>query len=165
MDVRLFDDAGLFAQQAGAYFEVDPFSASVIAVNVAGVVAGVRSQGPADMWATVVEDGEVVGVAMHTPPHKLFLARMPSRAAVALAETLARASRLLPGVSGELTATGDEQPVRCLHASAKVATEPHGSSHRRRCRTCGSLHRPVQPDFQRHLPDHRLPGRPRRRRA
>jgi GNAT superfamily N-acetyltransferase len=102
MDVRMFDDAGLFAQEAGAYFEADPFSASVIAVHVAGVAAGVRSQAPADMWATVVDDGEVVGVAMHTPPHKLFLARMPSGAAVALAETLARASRQLPGVSGEL---------------------------------------------------------------
>jgi predicted GNAT family acetyltransferase len=41
-------------------------------------------------------------VAMHTPPHKLFLARMPSGAAVALADALAR--RRLPGVSGEVGA-------------------------------------------------------------
>jgi hypothetical protein len=48
MDVRLFDDAALFAREAGAYFEADPFSSSVIAVHVARVVAGLRSQGPAD---------------------------------------------------------------------------------------------------------------------
>jgi hypothetical protein len=38
---------------------------------------------------------------MHTPPHSVFLARMPAAAAVALAQSLAKSSRQLPGVSGE----------------------------------------------------------------
>ena len=38
---------------------------------------------------------------MHTPPHSVFLARMPAAAAAALAQSLAKSSRQLPGVSGE----------------------------------------------------------------
>jgi hypothetical protein len=72
MDVRLFDDAGLFAQEAGAYFEADPFSASVIAVHVAGRVAGVRSQAPGDMWATVVGDGGRRGGDAHPAPQAVL---------------------------------------------------------------------------------------------
>ena len=49
----------------------------------------------------MVEAEETVGIAMHTPPHSVFLARMPAAAAAALAQSLAKSSRQLPGVSGE----------------------------------------------------------------
>ncbi len=41
------------------------------------------------MWFTVTDDGRVVGLAMHTPPHRLFVSRMPETAAATLAAALA----------------------------------------------------------------------------
>ena len=100
----MFDDAALFCERASPYLEADPFSSSVIAVHASAVATGMRPQRPDDVWATVEEDGKVIGLAMHTPPHKLFLARMPAAAAVALAGSLAQLDRSLPGASGERAA-------------------------------------------------------------
>jgi predicted GNAT family acetyltransferase len=106
MDVRCFDHAGVFARQAAAYLDVDPFSSSVIAVQVEAVRAGFRPEGAEDRYWTLVEDKRVVGIAMHTPPHNLFIARMPDDAAAQLAASVARAGRTLVGVTGELQAAG-----------------------------------------------------------
>ena len=54
-----------------------------------------------EVGVTVTEGGRVVGLAMHTPPHRLFVARMPEPAAAALAEALADQRRPLSGVNGE----------------------------------------------------------------
>ena len=97
MDVRPFDDAALFGRAAAAYLAADPFSSSVIAVQVDGVLGGIRGPGPQDTYWTVVEAEETVGIAMHTPPHSVFLARMPAAAAVALAQSLAKSSRSCRG--------------------------------------------------------------------
>jgi len=104
MDVQLFDDAAAFLAEAAGYLDSDPFSASVIAVYAGRVRAGRQPKGPDDLWVTVTEGGRVVGVAMHTPPHRLFVARMPDRAAAALADALADQRRPLPGVNGESAA-------------------------------------------------------------
>lgn len=101
MDVQLFDDAAAFLAEAASYLDSDPFSASVIAEYAGRVGAGLRSKGPDDRWLTVTEGGSVAGVAMHTPPYRLFVARMPDRAAAALADALADQGRPLPGVNGE----------------------------------------------------------------
>ncbi len=102
MDVRRFEDASLFAREAAAYLSADPFSSSVIAVQVDAVLKGIRDAGPQDRYWTVVEGDHTLGIAMHTPPHSVFLARMPNAAAVALAQSLAETSPGLPGVNGEL---------------------------------------------------------------
>ncbi len=101
MDVRLFDDAALFAPEAAAYLGADPFSSSVIAVQLDGVVSGIRDAGPQDRYWAVVDTDQTLGIAMHTPPHNVFLARMPAAAAAALARSLAQTSPELPGVTGE----------------------------------------------------------------
>jgi predicted GNAT family acetyltransferase len=101
MEIRAFDEAGPFARAAGAYLDLDPFSSSVIAVHVAGVLSGVRQQGPQDRYWTLVVAGRVVGIAMCTPPYHLFLARMPVEAAASLAASLAEGGWSLPGVNGE----------------------------------------------------------------
>jgi predicted GNAT family acetyltransferase len=91
------------AQQA---LRADPFSTSVIAVAAARIVAGTEAARGQDLWATVEDgDGRVVGLAMHTPPHRLFLSRMPGAAAVALADALADMGRELPGVNGAVEST------------------------------------------------------------
>jgi predicted GNAT family acetyltransferase len=101
MDVRCFDDVSLFAAEAASSLEADPFSSSVIAVQVDGVVRGIRPRGPKDAFWTVRQGARVVGVAMHTPPFNLFVSRMPAEAAEALADVLAGVRRSLPGVGGE----------------------------------------------------------------
>ena len=101
MDVRLFEDAASFAGEAAAYLGTDPFSSSVIAVQVDAVQRGIRDEGPQDRYWAVAEGDQTVGIAMHTPPHKVFLSRMPAAAAAALAQSLAETSPGLPGVGGE----------------------------------------------------------------
>jgi hypothetical protein len=103
MEVRSFDDAKLFSGDAMAYVDTDPFSSSVIAVQIDGVVHGIRTGGEHDRYWSVVDGDHVSGIAMHTPPHNLFLARMPADAASALAESLA-ATRPLSGVNGQTDA-------------------------------------------------------------
>jgi len=48
----------------------------------------------------------MVGAAMHTPPHHLFVSRMPAEAAASLAHVLADACQDLPGVNGAVEAAG-----------------------------------------------------------
>jgi hypothetical protein len=55
----------------------------------------------------VFDGGEVAGVAMHAPPHNLFLPRLKSGTAAQIADALVRSKRTLPGVTGEV-ATVDE---------------------------------------------------------
>jgi RimJ/RimL family protein N-acetyltransferase len=84
----------------------DPFSTNVIAVVAGRIVAGQEPGSDANLWATITDgQGRVVGVAMHTPPHHVFVSRMPSEAAAALAHTLADIRRVVPGVNGALEST------------------------------------------------------------
>lgn len=106
MRVRLDGDPGAALAAAAPFFASDPFSANVIAVVTARLVAGTGVTGSDYLWATVADTaGAVVGVAMHTPPFPLFLSRMPPEAAAALASRLADAERDLPGVNGECAST------------------------------------------------------------
>lgn len=107
MDVRQFDDARSFAECAASYLRADPFGTSVIGTQLDGVLGGSRRQAPGDCWLAVLEDGNVVGVAMHTPPRNVFISAMPPGAASALATSLVGSGRLLPGVTGELTSTSE----------------------------------------------------------
>ena len=114
MDVRSFDDTVLFAPEAAAYLDFDPFSSSVIGVQVDGVLSGIRSPGREDRYWTLVQGNQTVGIAMHPPPHNLFLARMPDEAVSVLAESLAETRQVLPGVNGErraVAAFGETKPL------------------------------------------------------
>ena len=70
-----------------------------------GLAAGAEQGSGDDLFLTIEEEGAVVGVAMHTPPHALFLSRMPPAAADQLAHALAHRGRQLPGASGAMDAT------------------------------------------------------------
>ncbi len=69
------------------------------------IAAGAQPGSGDDLFISVEEEAVVVGVAMHTPPHPLFLSRMPAAAADELARVLARGERRLPGVSGAKDST------------------------------------------------------------
>lgn len=102
----LHDQAQTFLLEAESFFAVDPFSSSVVAVVAARVATGEPIGGHDRLFVTVDGSaGEVLGVAMHTPPHSLFVSRMPAEAAAAVADALADIDRVLPGVNGECEAT------------------------------------------------------------
>lgn len=85
----------------------DPFSTNVMAVVAGRIAAGQEPDSERHLWATVEDsDGCIVGAAMHTPPHHLFVSRMPAAAAASLADVVADTGRDLPGVNGALIATG-----------------------------------------------------------
>lgn len=103
MDVELLQDTDRFAELARPLFEADPFSSNVLAVEVEGVASGARSLRDGTVWIAVRGSrGEVICAAMQTPPHNLFLPRLPERAASAIADALEDAGRDFPGVTGEL---------------------------------------------------------------
>jgi GNAT superfamily N-acetyltransferase len=96
---------GFLARAVGA-LRADPFSTNVIAVVAARIATGTQPSSDEHLWVTVEDsDGRVVGLAMHTPPHRVFVSAMPVAAAVALAHALADAGRDLPGVNGAVEST------------------------------------------------------------
>jgi predicted GNAT family acetyltransferase len=96
-----------FLAAAESLLRSDPFSTNVMAVVAARVAAGDDPDSEHYLWATIGDrERRIVGAAMHTPPHHLFVSRMPAEAALALADTVADAGRDLPGVNGAVDATG-----------------------------------------------------------
>lgn len=101
MDVQMLDDVGRFADKAREFFRLEPFTANVIATNVAALCSGQRPVPAGAVWVVVEDQGEVRGIAMHTPPFSLFLPRLGPGFAEAVAHRLADAGIRLPGVNGE----------------------------------------------------------------
>lgn len=101
MDVRLTHDIEEFSRAAGPFLRAEPFTANVISVELAGVLQRSRPLRERSTWIVAEEAGSVVGAAMQTPPHNLFLPRLGDGVPEAIAETLLRDQRSVPGVSGE----------------------------------------------------------------
>lgn len=93
-------DADVFAGRAGPWLAGHPVAGNVLATTLEGVRQGQRNYSEA-LWLSVLDDaGLVVGAAMHTPPHSLFVCPMPDEVIELLAEELARVRPELPGVNG-----------------------------------------------------------------
>lgn len=101
--VRVFDDAPTFSAAVDAFVRADPVRSTVLATALSDVVSGVRTY-PGSTWVAAYERDEVVGVAMRTPPHRLWLSAMPGEAAVLVTDAIAP---LLP--AGELTGIAGER--------------------------------------------------------
>ena len=95
-------DAQRFAELASPWMATDPYSTNVIGVHLATTCAAKQPQPGDGIWVAVFEGGEVAGVAMHTPPHNLFLPRLKSGLPSQIAVALARSGRALPGLTGEV---------------------------------------------------------------
>ena len=104
VDICCTDDPSVFADLAADFLRADPFSTNVIGVHTAAIIGGRRPRGADNLWAVVSSAGQVVGVAMHTPPHNLFVSRMGPEAASRLAGVIADLGRPVPGVNGEASA-------------------------------------------------------------
>lgn len=106
MRVEFHAGAGPFLVAADRFFQTEPFSGNVIAVVATRIAAGLQPDHAGNLWSTVADvDDHVVGIAMQTPPHHLFVSQMPGGAAVALAFALADAGRNLNGVTGAVNTT------------------------------------------------------------
>lgn len=107
VEVHIEHDPRAFAEQASGFLAAETFTANVIAVHLQAVLDGRRTHGTADLWALVRRpdpSAAVVGVAMHTPPHPVFVSRMPDPAAAALALTMSGLPGPVEGVNGESAA-------------------------------------------------------------
>ncbi|HET8930071.1 MAG TPA: GNAT family N-acetyltransferase [Acidimicrobiales bacterium] len=104
MTVTTFTDARTFLDAATALLEVDPISTNVIG----SVTERLGSDDPVadNLWATVANRDDLVGAAMLNIPWNHFLSRMPTEAAIAIADRLRADSIVLPGVTGERGAAG-----------------------------------------------------------
>jgi predicted GNAT family acetyltransferase len=106
MRISAHTGAERFLDQAGPFLKSDPFSTNVVAVVATRIASGAVPGSDDHLWLTVEGDGgQIIGVAMHTPPHNMFLSRMPRDAARALAEEISNTGRNLPGVNGALEST------------------------------------------------------------
>jgi FR47-like protein len=107
MRVSVYSDPEEFLVRADQFLVADPFSPSVIATVTTRIGSGALANSARNVWFTVEEDdSRVVGLAMHTPPHHMFLSRMPEDAAFALAQEVSRSGRNLSGVNGAIGSTG-----------------------------------------------------------
>lgn len=90
-------------------------------------------------WATVEDDGEIVGCAFRTPPYLVGLTALPEAAIAPLIASLAAVYPTLPGVSGEETTA---------KAFASAWTAAHGGSWsiRARSRQRLYLHKVLVPE-------------------
>src|ERR1035438_9002315 len=79
MRARFHETVQRFLAAAEGFLRSDPLSTNVVAVVAARVAAGAQPASDDHLWATLEDgDGGVLGLAMHTPPHALFVSRMPA---------------------------------------------------------------------------------------
>lgn len=106
MRLTFLPDPADFLRHAGEYLAADPLGTNVLAtVSTRMADQGVRAD--RDWWLVAHEGGRVVGAAMRTapaPPRPLYVAPMPTDAAVELARALVERGEEVLGVNGMLPA-------------------------------------------------------------
>lgn len=102
MNVVVHPDAGAFLARARPWLEKAEDEHNLILGLALGLAsAPAVAPGPdAPLFATVEDDGHVVGCAFRTPPHKLGLTRMPLEGAALVAEVAAERYPSVPAVLG-----------------------------------------------------------------
>ena len=102
MNAVAHPDAGAFLERAGVWLErAEDEHNLALGLAAAWVGAGgpeIPAEAP--LWLTVEDEGDVVGCALRTPPHKLLLTRMPVAAAGPVARAAAERYETLPAVLG-----------------------------------------------------------------
>jgi len=102
-EVELFHDCQLYLDTCAEFMTSDPFTTNVIGVVATGIAKSARPKNDEDLFIAVRKQNEVVGMAMHTPPHNLFVSRMPTNPMAKLAHSLHEMRHQIPGVTGERT--------------------------------------------------------------
>jgi len=100
MLIALESDLRAFAERVDPWLAQEPFRYNVLRTLIAGQLrSGID---PDALWVRVhSDDGDLIAVAVQTPPRALLLSSMTPQVAEALADDLAgRVPSLLPGVDG-----------------------------------------------------------------
>jgi predicted GNAT family acetyltransferase len=103
MDVATTPDPAVFAERAGDWLARKPVENNLFLVHAldpAGNPPGEKDP----VFATITEDGAILGAAWAKAPYRMTLSEMPAEAAHALAEHLVKAGESLPGVNGPTAA-------------------------------------------------------------
>lgn len=118
--IVLHDDARAFRARAEPWLMAAEDEHNLVLGLSAALVDSDPGEGEdRPLWITVESDGEVVGCAFRTPPHKMGLTRMPVAAAVPLAGEVASRYRTLPAAFG---------PVDVAEAFGQAWSEATGAS-------------------------------------
>jgi hypothetical protein len=107
MEVRLIEDVNAFSDLMTSFMTEDPWSTNVIAVQLAGMREGIVPHPIGAIWIALFDGGRVAGAGMHTPPHNLFVSRLPPGAGSDIANAVLAAGHSVPGVNGESRAVAD----------------------------------------------------------
>jgi len=97
--VRVTADPAAFREVVAPLIEREPVQHSVLATNLARVLAADDPAGEA-LWIWAELRGRPVAAALHTPPHPPYLCTSDPAVAVAMAEELSRSTRAVDGVNG-----------------------------------------------------------------
>jgi predicted GNAT family acetyltransferase len=109
MQVRLLDDPRDWLEATVAYRAEHPVTTNILGSIAQGVVDGRRYD--AERWFVATsDDGDVVGAAVWTLPHKVVVGPMDDDTARALGAAAAAAGPRVPGVNG---------PVEVAHTVAE----------------------------------------------
>lgn len=127
--VRSTTDAAAFLDVVAPLVEQDPIQHSVLATNLARLLAAGDPSGDpsgAALWIWVQRKGRTVAAAMHTPPHPPHVPVSDPSEAAAVAEHLARSGRAITGVGGPRPAAEAFarrwQELRGARASVRMQT-------------------------------------------
>jgi GNAT superfamily N-acetyltransferase len=101
VEVQILQDPSIFSDCSRQWMASEPFSSNVIGVYLDGILNGSRPRGDGDIWVAVLDQGQVIGVAMHTPPFPVFLPRLLAGVATDIAVALHQTGREVRGVNGE----------------------------------------------------------------
>jgi predicted GNAT family acetyltransferase len=94
-------DPGQFLERAEGFLLRDPVAHNILVTNIrARRDRAVTDPAPATYAAVLDGEGAVVGAAMRTPPHAVFLSSMPVAAVEPLVEALTAACPDAAGVTG-----------------------------------------------------------------
>lgn len=97
------EDAEHFASHAHPFLQADPVGNTVPLTVLAAVRTGMPTNGAYFGWWTM--DEQVRGAIFRTPPHQLYLAKMPLDAVAPLIDALHASGRDIPDVGGQLELT------------------------------------------------------------
>jgi len=130
--VRSTTDPSAFGELVAPLVEREPLQHSVLATNLARVLAEGDPAGEA-LWIWAEHHGRPVGAAMHIPPHPPYLCTSDSAVAVVMAEDLARNCRAVHGVNGTRVAAEAFaerwRELRPCHVSTRMEQAMYALNH------------------------------------
>jgi FR47-like protein len=122
MESHLYREPGPFLEVASSYLASEPLTTNVLGTHTEAAARGERDVGEEDVWLTLLEGGSVVGVAMRTRPHNLFVSRLAGAAAPELVRRLVEEGVSLPGVNGERDAVEAVAAAWCERTGGRSTT-------------------------------------------